>query len=186
MIVTGVEDVTGSGQQKLSVRVIRGVIRPGRRYSYFQSLKNLSSTPLIAEDANNAVMVVCRIVKVLKDGVASADASQDLRRGERGMVFLSPQLAAMDAEKRDKGKLDLPFPKVGTIIFKGPALPQASRRFQAEVTAMTKLPTPIIPGSSFQMYLGGVEVDCNIVKIHRFVDLKGKWNSTSLSTQLGK
>lgn len=172
-IVTGVEDVSGSGQQKLSVRVIRGVIRPGRRYSYFQCSKHLSSTSLTVEDAANAVMVVCRIVKILKDGVATAVASQDLRRGERGIVILSPQLTVMDAEKREKGKPDLPLPQVGTILFKGPTLPQASRRFQAEVTAMMKLPTPIIPGSSFLMYLCGVEVDCNIVKIHRFVDLKG-------------
>ena len=174
-IVTAVEDVTGSGQQKLSVRVIRGVIRPGRRYAYYQCLKHLSATATTEESATNAVMVVCRIVKVMKEGGASAEASPVLRRGERGLVFISPQLTSIDAEKRDKGKSDLPVPKVGSILFKGPTLPQVSHRFQAEVTAMMKLPTPIIPGSSFQIYLCGVEEDCHIVKIHRFVDLKGTY-----------
>jgi hypothetical protein len=44
------------------------------------------------------------------------------------------------------------------MLFKGPVLPQVTQNFTANILTLSTLAMPIIPGSSFELYLKGVEV----------------------------
>lgn len=52
------------------------------------------------------------------------------------------------------------------IIYKGPCPPPVSRIFKATILTLSPLIPPIIPGSSYELYLHGHELQCNIRKIY--------------------
>ena len=64
------------------------------------------------------------------------------------------------------------------MLCKGPPLPRLCRRFRATVLTMAGLSPPIIPGSSFELYLHGEEVLCRITKLYNMTA-----TSTSTSTE---
>ena len=49
----------------------------------------------------------------------------------------------------------------GTVLFKGPTRVRATHRCRATISTMGSLSPPIIPGSSFEMYMHGEEVIAN-------------------------
>jgi translation elongation factor EF-1alpha len=55
----------------------------------------------------------------------------------------------------------------GMVLCRGPPLPKLCRRFRATILTMSTLSPPIIPGSSFELYLHGEEVLCQITKLYR-------------------
>lgn len=46
----------------------------------------------------------------------------------------------------------------GSVLFKGPAVPQMCVSFKASLSTMAQLHPPIIPGTCFELYLYGTEV----------------------------
>ena len=189
--MTGIEESsTHAGQQKVNVRLIRGLIRCNRRYAYYCSVKAASPSdsvtpslkdansplanskiesgipaPVHSESSHDHCMVVCKINKILNE---NGEPVPHLRRGDRGTLHLSLLTVATEGEKSKERSRVSEFPAaVGAVLFKGPPLPLFRRRFQAIVTAMTKLPTPIIPGSCFELYLEGREMECHILKIFK-------------------
>jgi elongation factor 1 alpha-like protein len=51
------------------------------------------------------------------------------------------------------------------IMYKGPQTPAVSHIFKATILTLSPLVPPIIPGSSFELYLHGEEVQCHIRKL---------------------
>ena len=54
----------------------------------------------------------------------------------------------------------------GMVICKGPPLPYKSFKFKATLLTMATLQPPIIPGSTFELYLHGEVVQCIITKLY--------------------
>lgn len=54
----------------------------------------------------------------------------------------------------------------GMVICKGPPLPFKSFKFKATLLTMANLQPPIIPGSTFELYLHGEVVQCIITKLY--------------------
>lgn len=54
----------------------------------------------------------------------------------------------------------------GLVLYKGPSIPKCSRVLRCTIITMSNLQPPIIPGSSFEMYLHGEEVQCYIRRIY--------------------
>lgn len=52
------------------------------------------------------------------------------------------------------------------VLFKGPGMPAMVSKFNASILTLSTLAMPIIPGSSFQIYLKGVEMQCIITVLH--------------------
>jgi translation elongation factor EF-1alpha len=82
----------------------------------------------------------------------------------------------------------------GMVICKGPPLPFKSFKFKATLLTMATLQPPIIPGSTFELYLHGEVVQCVITKLYS-LNLTGdsatsggggKDKSTVLSKKLQK
>ena len=54
----------------------------------------------------------------------------------------------------------------GMLLCKGPPLPYKSLKFKAILLTMSGLQPPIIPGSTFELYLHGEVVQCCITKLY--------------------
>jgi sulfate adenylyltransferase subunit 1 (EFTu-like GTPase family) len=63
--------------------------------------------------------------------------------------------------------------KEGMILFKGPQTPAISRIFKGTILTLSPLVPPIIPGSSFELYLHGEEVQCHIRKLYSVTSKAG-------------
>jgi len=46
----------------------------------------------------------------------------------------------------------------GSVLFKGPGVPQQCVTFKASISTMAHMQVPIIPGACFELYLHGTEV----------------------------
>lgn len=46
----------------------------------------------------------------------------------------------------------------GSVLFKGPGVPQQCFTFKASISTMAHMQVPIIPGACFELYLHGTEV----------------------------
>ena len=82
----------------------------------------------------------------------------------------------------------------GMVICKGPPLPFKSFKFKATLLTMATLQPPIIPGSTFELYLHGEVVQCIITKLYSLnlsgdtasSGVKGKEKSSGSSKKLQK
>lgn len=54
----------------------------------------------------------------------------------------------------------------GMILFRGPPILQPCKKFKATILTIATLQVPIIPGSVFDLYLHGEEIQCKIRKIY--------------------
>lgn len=160
-VVVGLEGVEGGGQ-RLAIRVLQGSLRIGRRYAYY------CSSEASATEASSLIAIV-KVTK-LSRGSASTGCGDEVRqliRGDRGTAWLSPPSSKSQGKEKDREPL---LANVGTLLFKGPGKsPVISGTVKATISAVAKLPTPIIPGACFEMYLGGTETLCHLAKIHRLL-----------------
>ncbi len=54
----------------------------------------------------------------------------------------------------------------GQVLSKGPPLVTIKRKCKATILTLNNISPPILPGSTFQMYIHGIEVLCRVDKIH--------------------
>ena len=54
----------------------------------------------------------------------------------------------------------------GMVLCKGPPLPCQTLVFKASIHTMTTLQPPIIPGSTYELYLHGSVTECRITKLY--------------------
>ena len=54
----------------------------------------------------------------------------------------------------------------GTVLCKGPPLPRQTTAFKASVHTLAGLQPPIIPGSTFELYLHGGVTECRVTKLY--------------------
>jgi elongation factor 1 alpha-like protein len=81
-----------------------------------------------------------------------------------------PHLSLAPRSNRSHEEIKL---KEGMILFKGPQTPALSRIFKGTILTLSPLVPPIIPGSSFELYLHGEEVQCHIRKIYSVTSKAG-------------
>ena len=54
----------------------------------------------------------------------------------------------------------------GMVLCKGPPMPCQTMVFKASIHTMTTLQPPIIPGSTYELYLHGAVTECRITKLY--------------------
>lgn len=135
------ESGLGRGDE-FCVRVLQGRVRKGRR------LGTAGSTP--------GVYHVDRIYACVDGGGRGEEVAQ-LAAGVTGHLIMD-----RNCDEAEGGGI-----RVGSILWKGPPSLVASTRFLANILTMPGLIPPIIPGSSFELYLLGNEVQCNIREIRK-------------------
>ena len=54
----------------------------------------------------------------------------------------------------------------GMVLCKGPPLPCQTMIFKASIHTMSNLQPPIIPGSTYELYLHGAVTECRITKLY--------------------
>jgi elongation factor 1 alpha-like protein len=157
----------------VSVTIIQGTLRKGRRVGYYRLGSRMGNafeaTELQAKEQGDgggsshppkramSQLMVTRMVD------ADGQPVTALKAGERGTVTvcdptgLSSTMPEMDLAE-------------GMILFKGPPLLTATCKFRASILTMKTTQPPMIPGSTFELYLYGLETQCQIHKIHSLAD----------------
>jgi elongation factor 1 alpha-like protein len=69
----------------------------------------------------------------------------------------------------------------GMVLCKGPPLPGQSMMFKASLHTMSNLQPPIIPGSTFELYLHGSVTECRITKLYSMSADRGGMGGTTAS-----
>lgn len=95
---------------------------------------------------------------------------KELRAGQAGTVVLA------DRSGRTGGEMGL---TQGMILCKGPPLAQLTHKFCATILTMANIMPPIMPGSTFEMYVHGEEQQC---KVNRIISMKVKDKHTGIIT----
>lgn len=98
----------------------------------------------------SAVLEVRRIV-------SGAEAPQHLCAGELGVVSLALRKGARGGDV---------YAARGMVLFKGAPHLRSGHSFRATIVTTSSLEVPIIPGSCFELYLHGEEVQCRVAKIY--------------------
>eukprot|EP01041_Mallomonas_annulata_P004599 gene4599-9136_t len=123
----------------VSVRVLQGRLRRDRKVAVVGDVHRIEK--------------VQKIQITTDDSGESGDVNQ-MEAGEEGTVTLGSRTHAEESVLR-----------AGMVLCKGPPLLVKVTSFPATILTMTGLMPPIIPGSSFELYLHGEEVQCHIRKI---------------------
>lgn len=71
----------------------------------------------------------------------------------------------------------------GMVLCKGPPLPRQSMKFKASLHTMSTLQPPIIPGSTFELYLHGSVTECRITKLYSMTADSGAMATASSGKQ---
>jgi elongation factor 1 alpha-like protein len=105
------------------------------------------------------------------------------RAGDKGVV-----LTLSDRSGRSGEEMSM---RSGVVLCKGPPLPPLATKFKASILTMPDITPPVIPGTSYYMYLHGQELLCVVKKIHSMTIttavLAGKDDGTAtLSTSSSK
>lgn len=70
----------------------------------------------------------------------------------------------------------------GTVLCKGPPLPRQTTAFKASMHTLAGLQPPIIPGSTFELYLHGGVTECRVTKLY---SMNANTSSSSSSSTVG-
>jgi len=95
---------------------------------------------------------------------------KELEAGQAGTLVL------VDRSGRSGGEMGL---TQGMILCKGPPVAQMSRKFRGTILTMANIMPPIMPGSTFEMYVHGEELQC---KVSQIISMKVKDKHTGVVT----
>lgn len=94
-----------------------------------------------------------------------------LKAGERGTITVTSKYwKGVDVGLRE-----------GSVLFKGPGLPQQCYGFKTTISTMAHMQVPIIPGACFELYLHGTEAQCRVTKLHSIVNAAAPSSAPTVS-----
>lgn len=142
-VLLGADGVNYSGSQggsgsrfDVAIKVLQGRIRTGRGVGIAPTL---------------GIADVCKLTT--SDGTPV----QLLRAGDTGVATLADRGGRSAAEVS---------PWDGMILYKGQPSVRSSQRFKATILTMENLNPPMLPGSTFDIYLHGESLQCRLRKIY--------------------
>jgi len=144
-----------SEPQRLSVRVLQGTVRCGRRYAYYSPSRSSS-------EGCEECLVVGRVGRLwtTKEG-SQEEPCEQLLPGQSGTLLLSVVSTSSSNSSSAVGAC------AGAVLFKGPSSrPHCCRLFEATLHTAKQLPLPLIPGLQCELLLCGAEFQCHIAQIH--------------------
>lgn len=183
---------SSSGTIELYVLVTRGRIQASSTVGFMSCSSH--SEGLVINCKVKKMFVVESLTNPSAGGKASAHYTNTiasrvevhvLYAGQCGIVLLEPKNPSIASSQDKFSPLEIlrqEGPRVGGIIAKGPSISacRASISFQCMIKTCPQLQTPIIPGSSFDMYCHGLTVPCVVKRLCFMMDSSGSRSSTAV------